>query len=102
MQEQLVNGAFGISPATVYGFLVGFMLLIISAMGFVIRHLYKKIESISTQLLTVITENTAAIEKLFDTIDEYHNPDKRRVRHQDHVNYLDHKFDNLKDSLTRK
>lgn len=93
---EIAQVAWSIDPGTVYGFLVAFMLVIIVTMGFVIRYMYTKMERFYTRLLTAFAENTSAFESLQSTIDDYNDPDKRTIRNMQLTNYMDKKFNELK------
>ena len=102
MKEQLVKSAFEINPDTVFGFLVLFMLLVIITLVLCIKYLYKLYQITLSKLGILLEDNTKALVQLTQLIEADQEPNKKKLKWMELTNYLDHKFDQLNRTITKR
>lgn len=95
MTGELIEKGWEISPGSVFGFLIVFMLVIIIVLAFAIRYLYRRVEASSARVFKAFEENAIQSKRLIEMIEEMNDPEKRMDRQIRLFDYMDKKFEEL-------
>lgn len=95
MTGELIEKGWAISPGSVFGFLIVFMLAIIIVLAIAIRYLYRRVETSSARVFKAFEESTMYNKKLIEMIEDMNDPDKRMNRQIRIFDYMDKKFEEL-------